>query len=657
MRRKAREERLEVLHRLIAAYRQYHQALGAYFLPQTVPSWKAERLLRQKTGVWDIFSGWGQGLRRSRHILSVAEVLALWHLPQALDIADIPLVVHGRARTLLAPIELTHANGWHLGTSSHAGYTVPVCIPPHGLRGNVLAVASTGKGKSTLFQHLAQARLLLRQYQKQQVHLIEQANGLLVIEPHGDMIATLCSLVPPELHDETVVIDLADQEHPPGINPLDMTLGRSRDKAVDTLLSIFKHIWDNSWGPRTENILEFSLKTLADANAFLIQQNPQYGPDQQYTLLDVISLLRNAGFRHSVFEQVTDTALLLWWRHYYEAMDSRFQTEVISSVVNKMSKYGSSYIARRLLGQPRSSLNMKELIAEGKILLISTASGVVGADVSALLGATLLGLFQNTLAEQAILNVGNRQKYFMLIDEFQTYPGTNYNTMLAELRKYGGNFGLATQSLAYLDVLDKALRPTVLSNIDHLYAFDMSGEDARMLLSKLEGITIEDITNLDDYMCYVKASFEGRRLPVFSMRLNEIGQGDVQFTRHLRTLSQQRYARPVAAVDAQLVQIAIKRTLAEDAHVFKRNEVAVKTEVHDEQVVQQEKTYRTSSDKKSKGAPRKRGGTTRKEPPLTTPDGATYLSQPIITNMAEADHSTEGIITQQDREEEQRHEE
>jgi len=139
-----------------------------------------------------------------------------------------------------------------------------------------------------------------------------------------------------------------------------------------------------------------------------------------------------------------------------------------------------------------------------KHFLVSTASGVVGADLSELVGIVLLGLFEVALSEQAALPP-EQQRYMLLIDEFQVYRGANYQGMLAELRKYGGSFALATQSLAYLDRLDRTLRATVLANIDHLFAFHMAGEDAR-LLHELDGIAEVEVINLDDFQCYVKLS-------------------------------------------------------------------------------------------------------------------------------------------------------
>lgn len=374
-------------------------------------------------------------------------------------------------------------------------------------------------------------------------------DGLFVLEPHRELIGTLLEHIPQGRQDDVVLVDLADSAYPPGINPLDATLGQGRDKAVDNLIVIFERLWSSAWGPRTENVLEFSLKTLMDANISVVAADPQHGPDQQYTLLDVVPLLRHAGFRHRVMQQVTDPAITSWWQLYYEPLDLRYQMEVSSSVLTKLSKFASSLVTRRILGQPRSTLDFKALIGKPSILLISTASGIVGADIAALVGATLLGLFQVTLAEQAERPAEQRRRFLVLVDEFQVFGGVDYNSMLAELRKYGGSFGLATQSLAYLDTLDRTLRHTVLANIDHLFAFDMAAEDAKLLEHELDGIEIEDITNQDDYTCYVKLSLSGRRLPVFSLSLDPPESGDVTGSATIRQRSQRRNARAVASVD------------------------------------------------------------------------------------------------------------
>jgi hypothetical protein len=247
-----------------------------------------------------------------------------------------------------------------------------------------------------------------------------------------------------------------------------------------------------------------------------------------------------------------------WWQHYYEPLDAHQQREITSSVITKLSKFASSRVARRILGQPRSTIDLREVVRAGHLLLINTASGVVGADLSELIGIVLLGLFEAALAEQAALSPALRRRYLVLIDEFQVYRGANYQGMLAELRKYGGSFALATQSLAYLDRLERTLRATVLANIDHLFAFHMAWDDAR-LLHELDGIAEDDITNLDDFQCYVKLSLGGHRLPVFSLNLDAPPQPVSEVAQWVCLRSQQRDARPAGVVDDLIRQIQARQ--------------------------------------------------------------------------------------------------
>jgi len=552
-----KQVRSDVLDHLVASYRQYHTASGGYFAPYRLSQAKLRRLLIPCRPWLSVRrTGWNCDVHRSTHLLSVADIAALWHLPQAQDLFDLPYVERARARTALAPPELTLGHGWKIGTSSHAGHCVPVFLPEECLRHNLLAVASTGKGKSTLFQHLAQAVCALRANTDSTV-----APGLAFIEPHGDVVHALCGLLPASERDNVVLVDLANNDFPVGINPLDM-VGKDRDKVVDNLITIAEHLWASSYGSRTENVLEYALKTLADANELSIQRDPSQGPDRQYTLLDVVPLLRATSFRHAVLEQVRDSLLIDWWQHYYEPLDAHQQREITSSVITKLSKFASSRVARRILGQPRSTIDLREVVRSGQLLLINTASGVVGADLSELIGIVLLGLFEAALAEQATLSQEQRRRYLVLIDEFQVYRGANYQGMLAELRKYGGSFALATQSLAYLDRLDRTLRATVLANIDHLFAFHMAGEDAR-LLHELDGIAEEEVTNLDDFQCYVKLSLGGHRLPVFSLNLDPPPRHDEELAKLVRLRSRQRDARPAGVVDDLIWQIQARQRSAE----------------------------------------------------------------------------------------------
>ncbi|GHO76439.1 hypothetical protein KSD_42100 [Ktedonobacter sp. SOSP1-85] len=536
--KRAQQRRHQQMHAmLVAAYRHTHTST-AYFTTRRLSAHHAQRLAQEGT--------WWRGLQWGPLFLTGEEVATLWHLPPGDHLSEGTNVEQRQERSLLAPHVLTTGNGWQLGTSTHAGRSVPVRFPPSELLKHKFVIGRTGKGKSTLFHHLALAHLST---------CLQPDPGLCVIEPHGDLIEDLLGLLPPEREEEVVLLDLHQQGFPPGINPLDATQVASLEEAdliVSHLLTTFKGIWSTAWGPRVENVMRFSLKALFEANRTLVHTDPHQGPAQQYTLLDLTVLLNKQSFRARVLDLVEDVHVLDWWHQYYERLDARMQDEITTPVLTKISAFASAPISRRLLGQPTSTINFSQIVEQGQVLLVNTASGHVGQDVSSLIGASVLGLFSAALSRQLSLPPSERNVFLLLVDEFKNYP-VNYGSILSELRKAGTFLVLATQSLAQLDVVDRALRPTVFANSDHLFVFTLAGEDAYLLRHELGHLlSPEDVTNLPDYTCYARWSLKGQRLPFFSLRLDLPPAGNVSVAEHLREQCTLRYGRPVDEADALL---------------------------------------------------------------------------------------------------------
>ncbi|GHO61396.1 hypothetical protein KSC_002880 [Ktedonobacter sp. SOSP1-52] len=540
-RKRAQQRRHHQVHAtLFAAYRHCHTST-AYFTSHKHSTHHAQHLTQE--------GAWWKHLQRGTLFLTGEEVAALWHLPPGDHLSEGTNVEQRQERSLLAPHVLTTGNGWQIGTSTHAGRRAPVRFPPSEILKHKFVIGRTGKGKSTLFHHLALAHLST---------CPRPHPGLCVIEPHGDLIEDLLGLLPPEREEEVVLLDLHQQGFPPGINPLDATQVASLEEAdliVSHLLTTFKGIWSTAWGPRVENVMRFSLKTLLEANRTLVHTDPHQGPAQQYTLLDLTVLLNKQSFRARVLDLVEDVHVLDWWHQYYERLDARMQDEITTPVLTKISAYASAPISRRLLGQPTSTINFSQIVEKSQILLVNTASGHVGQDVSSLIGASILGLFSAALSQQLSLPLAERNVFLLLVDEFKNYP-VNYGSILSELRKAGTFLVLATQSLAQLDVVDRALRPTVFANSDHLFVFTLAGEDAYLLRHELGHLlSPEDVTNLPDYTCYARWSLNGQRLPFFSLMLDLPPSGNMQAAEHLREQCTLRYGRPVDEVDTLLDQL------------------------------------------------------------------------------------------------------
>ena len=221
----------------------------------------------------------------------------------------------------------------------------------------------------------------------------------------------------------------------------------------------------------------------------------------------------------------------------------------------RLAYYASSKKARAILGQSRSTINLRETILDGGVLLVSTAQGSAGRDVSALVGASLLNLVDAVIRAQENLPMNRRRGALVVVDEMQSMPGVDYESMLSELGKFGASFILATQSLAKLDDLSRTMQDTILANVGCLAVFQVSGSDARRLVWELgrDRVSEDDITSLPVHQCYVRATVGTDRMDAFSMKVRKPEPGDPEVAARIREAASayQRPAELIAAGEAE----------------------------------------------------------------------------------------------------------
>ena len=464
------ERARELLGTLAAAYRHYDNPAGARFKVSRVrPAAPDPEMLHPA----------GSGLFGRRSVLGVREVASLWHPPGAGD--ETPLVERSGARAL-SPSAKGVRGGALVGDTT-AGANREIRFPEDLLRRHHLYVARTRMGKSTLMHHLA-------------VHKMrEKAAGrdpdaIIVVDPHTDLVEGLMQHVPESLTGRVRLIDLSDETRAPGINLLDTRIFSDRDRTADSVVRVAKGLWEQ-WGPRMQSILEQTVKTLHEANE-------QMEAEAQYTILDGLKLLSNEPFRKDVLKKVSDPYLLEWWASTFTGWSRDYKADSLAPVQTRLSYYASSKRARAILGQRRSTIDLRRVIHDGGVLLVSTSQGTVGRDVAALVGASLLNLVDAVIREQGSVSLRERRGALVVVDEMQSMPGVDYESMLSELGKFGASFILATQSLAKLDDLSRTMRDTILANVGCLAVFQVSGADARTLVWELgkERVTEDDITSL-----------------------------------------------------------------------------------------------------------------------------------------------------------------
>ena len=501
------ERARELLEPVAAAYRHYDHPGGARFKVGKARPVPATPSLEPAP----------PGLFGRRGVLGVREVAALWHPPGAGD--ETPLVERSGAKALLPAAR--NVTGGALVGETTAGAPREIRFPDDLLRRHHLYVARTRMGKSTLMGHLVAHKLREKAAGR-------DGDAIVVVDPHADLVADLLEQVPASLIDQVRLIDLAAEEGAPGINLLDTRIFADRDRTADSVVRVARGLWEQ-WGPRMQSILEQTVKTLHEANTRLERED-------QYTILDGLRLLSDERFRGDVLGLVTDPYLLEWWARDFGGWRREYRAEALAPVQTRLSYYASSKRARAILGQPRSTIDLRRTILDGGVLFVSTAQGSAGRDVAALVGASLLNLVDSVIREQERLPQEQRRGALVVVDEMQSMPGVDYESMLSELGKYGASFVLATQSLAKLADLSPTMQDTVLANTGCLAVFQVAGADAQQLVWELDRdrISVEDIVSLPVHHCYVRATVGSERMPAFSMKVLKPEAGDPQRAARIR---------------------------------------------------------------------------------------------------------------------------
>ncbi len=536
------EEMIERVNQLAAAYHQFSLPAGNG-LEQHVLHLQGHEMatlralpVRRRLGMLHALPG-----TPAVALLNSRELAGLWHLPQALS--DVPLLERTTARRW-APLPGSVAHGCRIGVSEDHGQRIPVSLSQDLLRRHLLLVAKTRRGKSTLLLRLAS-------------EMMSGSGGgtLVLVDPHRDLARATLGMVPAERHQDVVYLDASNQEHPFGLNLVDTGLGWDRDMAVASTLTIFEHEFEHFWGPRMEDIFRFVLLTLYAANETLCASSPE-GRERQYTILQIPALLIDPAFRRYVLSLVPDAIVHEWWStHYERALDKRLQLESINPVLSKINRFAASAATRLVVGQARSTVDPAAWLRDGKIVVVNTAKGDVGESTAGIIGATVLNLIALHVGGQARVDPEARRRVAVIVDEFHTMAGADYESFLAELSKVGASLILATQTLARLDVLDRthgrALRSTLFANIDGLFAFHCSAEDATYLVPELGSeIDVQDLVALGEHRCYARLSAGRERLPLFSIHLDPPPVPDASLIEQLSATSAQRYGRPRTDVEA-----------------------------------------------------------------------------------------------------------
>lgn len=348
-------------------------------------------------------------------------------------------------------------------------------------------IGKTGTGKSTLLETLF----------LQDMHAVR---GCALIDPHGDLAERLTTQVPDSRLQDLIYVNLTNPQQPFGYNPLTHVSPERRSLVASGIMELFEKMWPMAWGQRMEHILRNSLLALLD------------WPDANFA--DILRLYSDDTFRRRVVANCGNEQVRTFWTREYPKFTYRYQAEAIAPIQNKVGAFLADPRLHRFFVEPAVPLRLRQIMDEGKVLIVNLAKGQIGSDSAALAGGLFVTALSLAAFSRASVAEETRRPFFIFVDEFQSFTTLSVANMAAELRKYRVGLILAHQ---YLQQLHPDVRHAVLGNAGTLVSFRLGAEDAAYLAREFEPVfTADDFVRLPNYRIYLRLMIDGEPSKPFS---------------------------------------------------------------------------------------------------------------------------------------------
>ncbi|MFW0837972.1 MAG: type IV secretion system DNA-binding domain-containing protein [Candidatus Komeilibacteria bacterium] len=513
------------LNDIIHAYSQFN----IYQYGNGFKAWQPRRQAKKDSLIEDFI--YRNYVQSRAMVLNTEEVVSLWHLP--LPTNETPNIKWLKARQAAPPVDLP-TDGLLLGMSKYRGVEREVRIRRSDRRRHIYVIGQTGTGKSTFLKHMT-------------AQDIANGEGCCVIDPHGDFAIDMLAQIPPERADDVIYFNPFDVERPLALNMLEHNTPEQKTFVVNELLSIFDKLYDlkSTGGPMFEMYMRNAL--------LLIMDDPQSG----MTLMEVPRILADQEFRNYKLNKCKTQSVIDFWRKEAEkAGGEAALANIVPYITSKLTPFIANDIMRPIIAQQKSSFDFRDIMDNKKILICNLSKGKLGEINSNLLGMVVVGKILLAALSRVDLGEQERSDFYMYIDEFQNFTTDSIAIILSEARKYRLNLNIAHQYIGQLvKHNDTTIRDAVFGNVGTTVAFRIGVDDAETITKQFAPVFDEyDVVNVPARTAYIKLMVDNANPPAFSISTIREPQGDKKIAAKVIELSRQKYGRPRADIEKEILQ-------------------------------------------------------------------------------------------------------
>ena len=394
---------------------------------------------------------------------------------------------------------------------------------------HVYVIGKTGMGKSTLLENMA-------------IQDIQNGNGVAFIDPHGKTAELLLEYVPETRIKDVLYFAPFDLDYPISFNVMEDVGADKRHLVANGLMSAFKKIWVDAWSARMEYILNNILLALLEYPGS--------------TLLGVNRMLADKDYRNKVVANISDPSVKSFWVDEFAKYGERYMQEAGAAIQNKIGQFVSNPLIRNIIGQPKSTFDIREMMDDRKILIVNLSKGRMGEANANLLGGMLitkiyLGAMSRADVHHSILD--GLPNFYLFVDEFQNFANESFADILSEARKYKLNLTIAHQ---YIEQMTEEVKAAVFGNVGSMITFRVGAFDSEVLEKEFAPVfTMEDIVNLDKFQIYLRLMIEGVGSQPFSARtINNPPLPERNYVPEITDASRSQFARPRGAVEEEIMK-------------------------------------------------------------------------------------------------------